>query len=88
LDPATIGSVSKDSSVASVVVSKFITIGGAAAVTIFTVGLMISSLGTLHTSIVSGSRVPFAMARNGLMLPRLGDLSITGVPVPALIAQG
>lgn len=88
LDPAAIASVSKDSSVARVVVSKFVSIGGAAAVAIFTVGLMISSLGTLHTSIVSGSRVPFAMARNGLMLPRLGALSITGVPVPALITQG
>ncbi|MER3430232.1 MAG: amino acid permease [Blastocatellia bacterium] len=88
LDPASVASVSKDSSVARVVVSNFAAIGGAAAVAIFTVGLMISSLGTLHTSIVSGSRIPFAMARNGLMLPRLGALSVTGVPVPALISQG
>ncbi|HMJ09207.1 MAG TPA: amino acid permease, partial [Pyrinomonadaceae bacterium] len=57
-------------------------------VAIFTVGLMLSSLGTLHTSILSGSRVPFAMARDGLMIKRFGALSITGVPVAALIFQG
>lgn len=93
LDPTAIASVSKDSSVARVVVSKFFggdiaTFATGAAVAIFTVGLMLSSLGTLHTSIVGGSRIPYAMAQDGLMFKRLGGLSVTGVPIPALVFQG
>jgi APA family basic amino acid/polyamine antiporter len=57
-------------------------------VALFTVGLMLSSLGTLHTSILAGARVPYAMAQDGLMFRALGKLSITGVPVKALIIQG
>lgn len=93
LDPTTIASVSTNSSVAKTVVSMFF--GGSPArfatafgVTVFTVGLMLSSLGTLHTSILSGSRVPFAMARDGQMVKSFGVLSITGVPVAALVFQG
>ena len=92
LDPTTIASVSKSSSVAKTVVGMFF--GGGAglatgiAVTVFTVGLMLSSLGTLHTSMLAGSRVPYAMAKDGLMFPRFGTLSITGVPIVALIFQG
>lgn len=93
LDPTAIASVSKDSSVAKVVVSKFFggdmaSLATGVAVALFTVGLMISSLGTLHTSIIGGSRVPFAMAQDGLMFRSLGRLSINGVPIPALIFQG
>lgn len=93
LDPTTIASVPISSSVAKVVVSGFF--GGDAAslatgvaVALFTVGLMLSSLGTLHTSILSGSRVPYAMANDGLMHRALARLSITNVPVRALIFQG
>ncbi|MCC6451388.1 MAG: amino acid permease, partial [Acidobacteria bacterium] len=57
------------------------------AVAVFATGLMLSSLGTLHTSILSGSRVPYAMANDGLMFRSLGRLSITGVPIRALILQ-
>jgi APA family basic amino acid/polyamine antiporter len=93
LDPTTIASVSKSSSVAKTVVAMFF--GGDAAgiaagigVTIFTVGLMLSSLGTMHTSILAGSRVPYAMAKDGLMVKSFGVLSITGVPIAALVFQG
>lgn len=93
LDPNTIASVPLSSSVAKVVVGSFF--GGDPAsfavgvgVAFFTVGLMLSSLGTLHTSILSGSRIPFAMARDGLMLRSLGKLSVTHVPVRSLIFQG
>ena len=63
LDPTGVASVSKDSSVAKVVVSKFfggdaLSLATGAAVALFTVGLMLSSLGTLHTSILSASRIP------------------------------
>jgi amino acid transporter len=93
LDPTTIASVSKGSSVAKTVVAMFF--GGDPArlatgvgITIFTVGLMLSSLGTLHTSILAGSRVPFAMARDGLMVKSFGILSVTGVPRPLGIDPG
>ncbi|PYT01169.1 MAG: amino acid permease [Acidobacteria bacterium] len=93
LDPTAIASVSSGSSVAKHVVSMFF--GGDAAtfavgvsVAIFTVGLMLSSLGTLHTSILSGARVPYAMAKDGLMFDTLGKLSATHVPVRALLVQG
>lgn len=93
LDPTAIASVSKSSSVAMSVVSTFF--GGnvasfatGAVIALFTTGLMLSSLGTLHTSILSGSRVPYAMAQDGLMFKPLGQLSATKVPVKALILQG
>jgi APA family basic amino acid/polyamine antiporter len=94
LDPTAIASVSKDSSVAKEVVSRFF--GGDAktvvisfAVALFTVGLMLSSIGTLHTSILTGARVPYAMAQDGLMFEAMGRLSEgTRVPVVALIVQG
>ncbi|MBX3283665.1 MAG: amino acid permease [Acidobacteria bacterium] len=92
LDPTSIASISKDSSVGKVVVSMFF--GGnvaqfatGVAVALFATGLMLSSLGTLHTSILSGSRVPYAMAQDGLMFKPLGRLSITGVPIRALLIQ-
>jgi APA family basic amino acid/polyamine antiporter len=94
LDPTAIASVSKDSSVAKEVVSRFA--GGDVknfitgfGVSIFTVGLMLSSIGTLHTSILTGARVPYAMAKDGLMFESMGRLSQgTRVPVIALIVQG
>ena len=93
LDPTAVASVSKDSSVAMVVVSKFF--GGditsfatGAAVAIFSVGLMLSSLGTLHTSILSGSRVPYAMAKDGLMFRTFEKVSVNSVPVNAVFFQG
>lgn len=92
LDPTTIASVSKNSSVAKTVVGMFFggdikTFGTGVAVAVFATGLMLSSLGTLHTSILSGARVPYAMAQDGLMFPSLGKLSITSVPVKALLVQ-
>jgi basic amino acid/polyamine antiporter, APA family len=85
LTPTEIAGVSKDSSVAREVAGRFL---GAGAVVLMTVGLMASSLGTLHTSILTGARVPYAMARDGLMFDALGRLSSARVPVGALILQG
>jgi len=93
LSPTDIASVSTSSSVGKHVVELFF--GGGVAnfatgvcVALFTVGLMMSSLGTLHTSILAGARVPYAMARDGLMFRPLGRLASTRVPVIALIVQG
>ena len=93
LDPTSIASVSKDSSVAMVVVSKFfggdvLSLATGVAVAIFTVGLMLSSLGTLHTSILSASRVPYAMAKDGLMYDTFGKLSVNAVPINGVLFQG
>jgi APA family basic amino acid/polyamine antiporter len=93
LDPTQIASISTSSSVGKAVVGSFF--GGdmanfstALSVTIFTVGLMMSSLGTMHTSILSGSRVPYAMAEDGLLPRFLSRLSSAKVPVTSLIMQG
>ncbi len=94
LDPTTIASVSRDSSVAKEVVSRFFggdlkSVAVGFAVALFTVGLMLSSIGTLHTSILTGARVPYAMAQDGLMFEAMGKLSEgTRVPIFALVVQG
>lgn len=93
LDPTTIASVSKNSSVAKVVVSMFF--GGNAAsmatgvaVAFFTVGLMLSSLGTLHTSLMSAARIPYRMAREGMFFRAFGRLSVSHVPVASVLLTG
>ena len=86
LTPNEIASVSKDSTVAVAVVGKF---GLGIGAMIMTVGLMLSSLGTLHTSIMTGARVPFAMARDKLFFKPFGQLSdFSNVPVLAVVTQG
>ncbi len=86
LTPNEIASVSKDSSVAFAVVSKFGLAFGAA---IMTIGLMLSSLGTLHTSVLTGARVPYAMAKDGLFFKQFGKLSeFSSVPIWAVVMQG
>ncbi len=93
LDPTAVASVSKDSSVAATVVAKFfgadiLSLGTGIALAIFAVGLMLSSLGTLHTSILSASRIPYAMAHDGLMVDSFKKLSIQAVPINGVIFQG
>jgi len=86
LSPEAVASVSKDSSVAREVAVRFL---GAGAISLMTAGLLASSLGSLPTSILSGSRVPFAMAQDGLFFKGLSKISTrTRVPVRALILQG
>ncbi|MEP6787266.1 MAG: amino acid permease, partial [Acidobacteriota bacterium] len=93
LDPTTIASVSKSSSVAKVVVSMFFggdvaSIAVGAAIAFFTVGLMLSSLGTLHTSLLAGARVPYAMAKDGTMFKPFAKLSVNHVPVSSVLLMG
>jgi APA family basic amino acid/polyamine antiporter len=86
LTPTEIASVAKDSSVARDVAIRFM---GPLAVSVIAAALMASSIGTLHTSILTGARVPYAMARDGMFFDRLARLSQgTHVPVGALIVQG
>jgi len=79
--------------VAKTVVSKLFggditTLATGVAVAFFTVGLMLSSLGTLHTSLMAGARVPYAMAKDGTMFKTFGKLSVNSVPVSAVIMMG
>lgn len=85
LPPTEIASVSKDSSVAAEVAIRFF---GAGVLSLMAAGLMASSIGTLHTSVLTGARVPYAMAKDGVMFSFFGKLSATHVPVGALIVQG
>jgi basic amino acid/polyamine antiporter, APA family len=86
LTPTEVASVSAKSSVAREVAVRFFP---AVAVTLIAAGLLFSSIGSLHTSILTGARVPYAMARDRLFFQNLARLSPkTHVPVGALILQG
>ena len=85
LTPNEIASVSTTSSVATEVLKRFL---GPAAVSLMAVALMISSFGSLHASALANSRIPYAMARDGLFFRSLGGLSPhSRVPVRAILAQ-
>lgn len=85
LTPDQIGNVSVHSSVASEALAA--TIGPAAILVILGI-LMISSIGSLHASVLANSRIPYAMAREGLFFRALAVVSPgTRVPVRAITAQ-
>jgi APA family basic amino acid/polyamine antiporter len=85
LSPTEIASVSTKSSVATEVAQRFL---GPLAITLIAAALLSSTFGTLHTSILTGARVPYAMARDGLFLRSLSRVSPrTHVPTGALIVQ-
>jgi APA family basic amino acid/polyamine antiporter len=53
------------------------------------VGIAISTLGFLSQGMLTGPRVYYAMARDGLFFDRVGRLSTrTGAPVTAIVLQG
>ncbi|MCP9495422.1 MAG: amino acid permease [Pyrinomonadaceae bacterium MAG19_C2-C3] len=86
LTPDEIASIPAASSVASQVAERFL---GATAVGFMAAALLASTFGTLHTSILTGARVPYAMSRDGLFFQSLARLSQRArVPVGALILQG
>jgi APA family basic amino acid/polyamine antiporter len=85
LTPVEIASVPRSSSVATEVLKRFL---GPVAVSMTAVALMISSFGSLHASALANSRVPFAMARDGLFFRALARLSPrSNVPARAIVAQ-
>jgi basic amino acid/polyamine antiporter, APA family len=62
---------------------------GAAAVGLLSAAFVFSALGAMNGSILTGARVPYAMARDGLFFKKLGEVSgATHVPVVAVIVQG
>jgi len=83
LTPTQIADVSASSSVAAEVVKRLL---GAAAVTLMAGAMMTSSFGALHASILATSRVPYALAKDGLIIKSLAEVSPrTHVPIKALI---
>jgi APA family basic amino acid/polyamine antiporter len=85
LSPTEIASVSTRSSVATEVAQKFL---GPLAISFIAAALLSSTFGTLHTSILTGARVPYAMARDQLFLRSLSHVSPrTHVPTGALLVQ-
>jgi APA family basic amino acid/polyamine antiporter len=85
LTPLEIASLPASSSVATEVLKRFL---GPAAVSMTAIALMVSSFGALHASVLANSRIPFAMARDGLFFRSLAKLSPrSNVPVRAILAQ-
>lgn len=86
LTPTQIADVPATSSVAAVVAERFL---GPFAISLVAAAMLCSTFGALHISTMANSRVPYAMARDGLFHQSLARVSgRTHVPVRALIAQG
>ena len=85
LTPLEVASVPESSSVASAAASRFFGPGVAA---LMAVGLAISAYGTTHTTMLSGPRVPYALAKDGLLPAAVAYVSSTGVPAVAIIGVG
>ena len=85
LPPLDVASVAATSSVATEVLKRFL---GPLAVSMTAIALMVSSFGALHASVLANSRIPFAMARDGLFFRSLVRLSPrSNVPARAILAQ-
>jgi len=62
---------------------------GAGGASLLTVGMMLSTFGALHCLTLAVARIPFAMARDGVLFPALGRVHhITRTPVISVLVQG
>src|ERR1041385_7138201 len=85
LTPTQIASVPASSSVAAEVVRRLL---GSVAVTLMAAAMMTSSFGALHASILATARIPYALAKDGLIIKSLAHVSQhTHVPIRALMVQ-
>jgi len=83
LTPEAVASVSESSSVAGQVVVRFLGAGGVA---VMAIGMMTSVFGALHGTGLSNSRLPFAMARDGMLPRRLSVITKKShIPANAVI---
>jgi APA family basic amino acid/polyamine antiporter len=86
LTPTQVASVSPASSVAAEATLRVL---GPLAVSLIAAIMLLSSWGSLQTSILGTARIPFAMARDGIFFESLARVSRkTHVPVISLIVQG
>lgn len=85
LTPAEVMSVAPSSSVArEAMVRAF---GGLAAAAM-AAGLLASSFGSLHVSMLTGARIPYALAHEALLPRGFGSVSARGAPWVAVLVQG
>ncbi len=85
MTPTEVASVSATSSVAADSIRRVL---GPVAVTLMAAVMMLSSWGSLQTSILGTARIPYAMARDGVFFQSLARVSkSTSVPVVSLIVQ-
>lgn len=62
---------------------------GQSGVTVLSAAFVFSALGAMNGSIMTGARVPYAMAKDGLFFKKLANVNeATLVPVVAIIVQG
>lgn len=61
---------------------------GSAGGKIISIAFLVSVMGSLNGIIIMNSRVPFAMARDGIFFPRLGELNAQQVPARAIWIEG
>ena len=86
LTPLEVASVSTNSSVATAAVAKFI---GPISSKVIAAAILISVLGLLQVASMRLARSLFAMSRDGMFFPSLGEVSpTTRVPVKAILVQG
>ena len=86
LTPEAVASVSPASSVAAEVAVRFL---GAGAVTLMAAGLLLSSFGTLYAHVLTASRLPFALARDGMLPAPLARVSpTTQIPRNSVVLLG
>jgi APA family basic amino acid/polyamine antiporter len=86
LEPQAVADVPEASSVAGVVVIRMLGAGGAS---LLTIGMMFSTFGALHSLSLAVARLPFAMARDGLLPRTFARISPrTHVPSHAILLLG
>jgi APA family basic amino acid/polyamine antiporter len=77
-----------DTTASSVAAEAIGRVMGPVAVTIMAAVMMLSSWGSLQSSILGTARIPYAMARDGVFFPSLARVSAkTAVPIISLVAQ-
>lgn len=86
MTPTEVASV--DTSASSVAAEAIRRVFGPVAVTIMAAVMMLSSWGSLQSSILGTARIPYAMARDGVFFQSLARVSTRSVPVISLIVQG
>lgn len=86
LSPSTVANLPEASSVAVPVMIRILGAGGAS---LLTLGMMLSTFGSLHSLSLTVARVPFAMARDGLLPAAFAKISTRSrVPTNAVLLVG
>ncbi len=84
MTPTEVANVSAASSVAAEATRRVV---GPLALSLIAGIMMLSSWGSLQTSILGTARIPYAMARDGLFFSSLARVSASSIPLISLIAQ-